>query len=144
MAEQNHAQVEKINNTYDTILDKENYLLILKKFPHVLQPHPLCFISHDCAKSKIMLFRLLFANSLICSCLIHLHHLQLSSKAWSKCISLLLSLCFWIIINFICFLQLDSSLLSQIYQKHTLKWLQNFIKLVSNSCKGNNMLIECF
>lgn len=34
MAEQNHAQVEKINNTYDTILDKENYLLILKKFPH--------------------------------------------------------------------------------------------------------------
>ena len=30
------------------------------------------------------------------------------------------------------------------YKKHTLKWLQNFIKLVSNSCKGNNMLIECF
>ena len=27
---------------------------------------------------------------------------------------------------------------------HTLKWVQNFIKLVSNSCKGNNMLIECF
>ena len=42
------------------------------------------------------------------------------------------------------FLQFDSSLLSSIYQKHTLKWLQNFIKLVSNSYKGNNMLIECF
>ena len=76
--------------------------------------HPSCFISHDCAKishghakSKIMLFRLLFAISLISSCLIHLHHLQLSSKAWSKCISLLLSLCIWIIINFIYFLQLD-------------------------------------
>ena len=46
--------------------------------------------------------------------------------------------------NFICFLEFDSSLLSPIYQNHTLKWLQDFIKLVSNSCKGNNMLIECF
>ena len=89
-------------------------------------------------------FRLLFAISLISSFLIHLHHLQFSSKAWSKPIILLLSLCIWIIINFICFLQFDSSLLTQIYQNHTLKWLQNFIKLVSNSCKGKNMLIECF
>ena len=38
----------------------------------------------------------------------------------------------------------DSSLLSLIYQNHTLKWLQNFIKHVSNSYKGKNMLIECF
>ena len=125
--------------------------ITFSQFPYVLQPPPFCFILHDCAKishghakSKIMLFRLLFAISLISLFLIHFHHLQLSSKAWSKCISLLLSLCIWIIINFICFLQFDSSLLSQIYQKHTLKWLQNFIKLVSNSCKGNNMLIECF
>ena len=44
----------------------------------------------------------------------------------------------------ICSLQFSSSLLSPIYQIYTLKLLQNFIKLVSNSCKGNNMLIECF
>ena len=106
--------------------------------------HDCAKISHGHAKLKNMLFRLLFAISPISSFLIHLHHLQLSSKDWSKLITLLLSLCIWIIINFICFLQFDSSLLAQIYQKHTLKWLQNFIKLVSNSCKGNNMLIECF
>ena len=84
------------------------------QFPYVLQPQPFCFISYDYAKfshghakSKIMLFRLLFAISLISSCLIHLHHLQLSSKSQSKLIALLLSLCIWIIINFICFLQFD-------------------------------------
>ena len=65
-------------------------------------------------------------------------------QSWSKPIALLLSLCIWIFMNFICYLQFDSSLLSSIYQNHTLKWLQNFIKLVSNSYKGNNMLIECF
>ena len=113
--------------------------------------HPFYFILHDYVKishghekSKNMLFRLLFAISLIFSFLIHLHHLQFSSKAWLKPITLLLSLCIWIIINFICFLQFDSSLLSPIYQNHTLKCLQNFIKLVSISCKGKNMLIECF
>ena len=67
-----------------------------------------------------------------------------TSESWSKPIALLLSLCIWIIINIICSLQFDSSLLSPIYQNHTLKWLQNFIKLVSNSCKGNNILIKCF
>ena len=125
--------------------------ITFSQFPYVLQPPPFCFISHNYAKishghakSKIMLFRLLFAISLISSCLIHLHHIQLSSKSQSKLIALLLSLCIWIIISFICFLQFDSSLLLPIYQKHTLKWLQNFIKLVSNSCKGNTMLIECF
>ena len=71
--------------------------------------YPCCFISHDYAKSRNMLFRLLFVISLISSCLIHLHHLQLSSKSQSKLIALLLSLCIWIIINFICFLQFDSS-----------------------------------
>lgn len=106
--------------------------------------NPFCFISHDYAKLKNMLFRLLFAISPISSFLIHLHHLQFNSKSQSKPIALLISLCIWIIINFICFLQFDSSFLSPIYQNHTLKWLQNFKKLVSNSCKGNNMLIACF
>ena len=98
--------------------------------------NPFCFISHGHAKLKNMFFRLLFAISLVSSFLIYFHHLQFSSKAWSKPITLLLSLCIWIIVNFICFLQFDSSLLTQIYQNHILKWLQNFIKLVSNSCKG--------
>ena len=113
-------------------------------FPYMLQPSLFCFISHGNAKLKNMFFRLLFAISLISSFLIYLYHLQFSSKSQSKSIALLLSLCIWIIINFICFLQFDSSFLSPIYQNHTLKWLQNFIKLVSNSCKGKNMLIECF
>ena len=56
-------------------------------FPYVLQPSLYCFISHDYAKLKNMFFRLLFAISLISSFLIHPHHLQLSSKAWSKCTS---------------------------------------------------------
>ena len=121
------------------------------QFPYVLQPQPLCFISHDCvkishghAKSKNMLFRILFAISLISFSWFHFNYLQINSKSRSKPIALLLSLCIWIIINFICFLQFDSSLLSPIYQNHTLKWLQNFIKLVSNSYKDKNMLIECF
>ena len=75
---------------------------------------------------------------------LHFDFTSTTSKSQSKLIALLLSLCIWIIINFICFLQFDSSFLSSIYQKHTLKWLQNLIKLVSNSYKGNNMLIECF
>ena len=110
----------------------------------MLQPSLFYFISHDYAKLKNMFFRLLFAILPISSFLIHLYHLQFSSKSQSKLIALLLSLCIWIIINFICFLQFDSSLLSPIYQNHTLKWLQNFIKLVSNYCKGKNMLIEYF
>ena len=118
-------------------------------FPCVLQPSLFCFISHDYAKIshghaklKNMLFRLLFAISPISFSWFHFNYLQINSKCRSKPIALLLSLCIWIIINFI--LQFDSSLLSPIYQNHTLKWLQNFIKLVSNSCKGKNMLIECF
>ena len=42
-------------------------------------------------------------------------------KSQSKPIALLLSLCIWIIINIICSLQFVSSLLSPIYQNHTLK-----------------------
>ena len=85
-----------------------------------------------------------FNSSLQFLSFLSLDSISTTSKSWSKLIALLLSLCIWIIINFICFLQFDSFLLSPIYQKHTSKWLQNFIKLVSNSCKSNNMLIECF
>ena len=114
------------------------------RFPCVLHPSLFCFISHDYAKLKNMLFRLLFAISLISFSWFHFNYFQINSKSRSKPIALLLSLCIWIIINFICFLQFDSSLLSLIYQNHILKWLQNFIKLVSNSYKDKNMLIECF
>ena len=102
---------------------------------------PLWSISHDCAnfshvhaKVKNIVFQLLFVISSISFSWFHFNHLQINSKSRSKPISLLLSLCIWIIINFICSLQFDSSLLSPIYQNHTLKWLQNFIKIVSNSC----------
>ena len=112
---------------------------------------PFWFISHDYAnfphvhaKLKNMVFQLLFVISPISFSWFHFHYLQINSKSQSKPIALLLSLCIWIIINFTCSLQFDSSFLSPIYQNHTMKWLQNFIKLVSNSCKGNNMLIECF
>ena len=94
-------------------------------------------------KLKNMGFQLLFVISPISFSWFHFNYLQINSKSWFKPIALLLSLCIWIIINFICSLQFDSSLLSLIYQIYTLKWLQNFIKLVSNSCK-DNMLIECF
>ena len=108
-------------------------------------------ISHDCAnfphvhaKWKNTVFQLFFVISSISFFWFHFNYIQINSKSQSKLIALLLSLCIWIIINFICSIQFDSSLLSPIYQNDTLKWLQNFIKLVSNSCKGNNMLIECF
>ena len=91
-----------------------------------------------------MVFQLLFVISPISFSWFHFNYLQINSKSRSKPIALLLLLCIWIIINFICSFQFDSSLLSPIYQNHTLKWLQHFLKLVSNFCKGNNMLIECF
>ena len=120
-------------------------------FPLIYNKNVFLSISHDCvkfshdhAKWKYIIFQLFFVISSISFFWIHLNHLQINSKSRSKPIALLLSLCIWIFINFICSLQFDSSLVSPIYQNHTLKWLQNFIKLVSNSCKGNNMLIECF
>ena len=113
--------------------------------------NPFCFNSHDGAnfshvhaKWECLIFQLLFVISSISFSWFHFNYLQVNSKSRSKPIALLLSLCIWIIINFICSFQFDSSLLSPIYQNHTLKWLQNLIKLVSNSCKGKNMLIECF
>ena len=115
---------------------------------------PFWFISHDYAnfphvhaKWEKHSFSTPFAISSISSISFswfHFNYLQINSKSQYKPIALLLSLCIWIIINFTCSLQFDSSFLSLIYQNHTMKWLKNFIKLVSNSCKGNNMLIECF
>ena len=103
----------------------QNFRMVMQnhfsRFPCVLQPSLFCFISHNYAKLKNMLFRLLFTILPISLFLIHLYHLQFSSKSQSKPIVLLLSLCIWIIINFICFLQFDSSLLSPIYQNHILK-----------------------
>ena len=121
-----------------------NSLICCSQHPFYFISHDYAKISHGHAKSRNMLFRLLFAISLISFSWFHFNYLQINSKSQSKPIELLLSLCIWIIINFICFLQFDSSLLSPIYQNHTLKWLQNFIKLVSNSYKSKNMLIECF
>ena len=83
--------------------------------------HPSYFISHGHAKSKIMLFRFLFAISFISSCLIHLHHLQLSSKAWSKCISSSSSSTLCTLLHSIFHLSLHAS-------KITLKYLQNSTK----------------
>ena len=95
---------------------------LLFTFPLVCcSQHSFCFISHGHAKLKNMPFRLLFAIFPISFFLIHLYNLQFNSKSQSKPIALLLSLCIWIIINFIYFLQFDSSLLSLIYQNHTLK-----------------------
>ena len=104
----------------------------------------LCKIFACSCEMEILNLSTLFAIFSISFSWFHFNYLQINSKSRSKPIALLLLLCIWIIINFICSFQFDSSLLSPIYQNHTLKWLQNFIKLVSNSCIGNNMLIECF
>ena len=68
-----------------------------------------------------MLFRLLFAISPIFSFLIHLHHLQLSSKVWSKCISSSSSSTLCTLLHSIFHLSLHAS-------KVTLKYLQNSTK----------------
>ena len=92
--------------------------------------NPFCFISHDCAnflyvhaKWKNIVFQLFFVISSFSFFWFHFNYLQINSKSQSKPMALLISLCIWIIINFICFLQFDSFLLSPIYQNHTLKWL---------------------
>ena len=100
--------------------------------------------SHDHANLQHLVFKLLFVIYFIFFFWLHLNYLQISNKSWSKLIILILLLCIWIIINIICLLQIDSFFLSPIYQNHTLKWLQNFIKLVNNSYKSNNLLIEYF
>ena len=111
-------------------------------FPCVLQLSLFCFILHDCAKIshghvklKNMIFRLFFAISPISSFLIHLHHLQLSSKVWSKCISSSSSSTLCTILHSIFHLSLHAS-------KITLKYLQNSTKkTISISCKGRNVLL---
>ena len=71
-------------------------------------------ISHDCAKFlhyhakwKYLIFKLSFVIYSISFSWFHFNYLQINSKSQSKLIALLLSLCIWIIINFICFLQFD-------------------------------------
>ena len=77
--------------------------------------HPFCFISHDYAKIphghaklKNMPFQLLFAIFPISSFLIHLHHLQFSFKAWSKCISSFSSFSLCTLLHFIFHLSLHA------------------------------------
>ena len=69
--------------------------------------------SHDHTKWKYLIFQLFFVISSISFFWIHLNHLQINSKSRSKSIALLISLCIWIFINFICSLQFDSSLCHQ-------------------------------
>ena len=102
------------------------------------------FISYSHAKWKYLIFKFFFCHFFNFLLLISLQLPPNHLKSQFKPITLLFSLCIWIIINIICSLQFDSSLLSPICQNHNLKWLQNFIKPVSKSCKGNNILIECF
>ena len=81
--------------SHDCAKISHGHAKLLFTFPLVCcKQNPSCFISHDYAKIphgyeklKNMLFQLLFAISPISSFLIHLHHLQFSSKVWSKCTS---------------------------------------------------------
>ena len=73
-------------------------------------------ISHDHAKWKYIIFHSFFSFLPFFS----FESTSITSKSHSKPIALLFSLCIWIFINFICSLQFDSSLLSPIYQNHTL------------------------
>ena len=99
-------------------------------------------ISHDCAnfphvhaKWKNIVFQLLFAISPISFFCIHLNHLQFNSKTWSKCIAFSSSSTLFTFIDSILLLSLNTS-------KITLKYLQNFTKTISISCKGSNVLLE--
>ena len=83
----------------------------------------LCEFSACSYEMTILDFSTFFTISSISFSWFHFNYLQINSKSQSKPIELLLSLCIWIIINFICSLQFDSSLLSPIYQNQTLKWL---------------------
>ena len=90
--------------------------------------------SHDHVKWKYINFQLLFDISSISFFWIHLNHLQISSKAWSKCIASSSSSTSFAFLNSISLLSLNAS-------KITLKNLQNFTKTSSISCKGNNVLL---
>ena len=102
--------------------------------------------SHDHANMQHLVFELLFVISSISFFWFHINYLKLAQISPNPDPNQLhyFQLCIWIIINIICSLQFDSSLLSPIYQNHILKWFQKFIKLFSNSCKDYNILIGYF
>ena len=97
--------------------------------------HDCAKISHDHAKWKYIIFQLIFDISSISFFWIHLNHLQIISKAWSKCIASSSSSTSFALFNSISLLSLNAS-------KITLKYFQNFTKTSSISCKGNNVLLE--
>ena len=91
-------------------------------------------ILHSHAKWKYLIFKLSFVIFSISSFWIHLNYLQISSKSRSKYIASSLSSILFALLNFISLLSLNAS-------KITLKSLQNFTKIISISCKGNNVLL---
>ena len=129
-----------------------NFSMVMRNqfslFPFSYSQNPFCSISHDYAnfshvhaKWKNIVFSTPFCHFFHFFLLIPLQlpPNQLQTLIKTNCIT-----SFIMYLDTICSLQFYSSLLSQIYHNYTLKWLQNFIKLISNSCKGNNILIECF
>ena len=115
--------------SHDCAKISHGHAKLLFTFPLVCcKQNPSCFISHDYAKIphgyeklKNMLFQLLFAISPISSFLIHLHHLQFSSKVWSKCIFSSSSSSLCTLLHSIFHLSLHAS-------KITLEYLQNLTK----------------
>ena len=87
---------------------------------------------HDHAKWKYLIFKLLFVIS---SNSFFWIHLQINSKYWSKYIESSSSSTLFSLLSSISLLSLNDS-------KITLKYLQNFIKTISISCKGNDVLLR--
>ena len=102
--------------SHDYVKISHGHVKLLFTFPLVCYSQNLsCFISHDYAKIphghaklKNMPFQLLFAIFPISSFLIHLHHLQFSFKAWSKCISSFSSFSLCTLLHFIFHLSLHA------------------------------------
>ena len=90
--------------------------------------------SYDHAKWKYLIFKLSFVVSSISSFWIHLNYLKISSKSWSKYIVSSSSSTLFALLDSISLLSLNAS-------KITLKYLQNFTKIISISCKANNVLL---
>ena len=78
----------------------------------------LCEIFAWSREMEIHNFSTLFAIFSISFSWFHSNYLQINSKFRSKPIALLLSLCIWIIINFICSFQFDSSLFHQFIKSY--------------------------
>ena len=83
---------------------------------------------HDHAKWKYLIFNISFLIYSISSFWIHLNYLQINSKSWSKCIDFSSSSTLFFFLNSISFLSLNAS-------KITLKYFQNFTKIISISYK---------